>query len=680
MSEGLEQSGIGNLVRKLERDYISGYVTSSRYVRTSVSEDVNKIYAYLESKHISGEYDSLGREKPFFNIVLAARNIWFRATDLDRKDIKIKPTKSQDTLIAFLATIKLRDWMKRENFGKFLNDWGINMAGFNETVLKFVEKQGKLIPTVVPWNRIICDTIDFDNNPKIELLEMTEAQLRQNKSYDQTMVSNLCNALQIRQTLDRRRKDTKSNYIKLYEVHGVFSQETYKKSKGIKPTEKDKDIYFQQMHVISFVESKNKGEYDDFTLFSGKEDDPYMITALLPEIDGSIALRGSVKTLFEAQWMMNHTVKSIKDQLDLASKLIFQTSDGNFVGQNALSAIETGDILIHQFNAPLTSVANTSHDIQSLQNFGEMWKGIGNEITGISEAMLGKNPPSGEAWRQTATLIQESNSLFEIMTQNKGLYIEEMMRRFILPHIRKDLNNTKQIAGILETNDIQKIDAKYINNIAIKNINTKVKATILGGGTVTPQQQSQMTTQEQQSIQGQMQDQGGTRFFAPSDIPTKTWKVLFVDLEWDVEVDVTGEDGPDKDDLTTLSTVLQTIAGNPRVLLDPNAKLIFNKILTFTGAVSPLELADAQPFITPPTKRLSETMSYRDLPEDIKRQVEQQAGFTPFQMSSPPEINVNLTTLPASNNQNTPTPQDQNLPVPGGGSNGLPIKKILTKK
>lgn len=670
MSEGLEQSGIGNLVRKLETDYISGNITTSKYVVTSLSDDVNKVYAYLESKHTTGDQDALGRDKPFFNIVLAARNIWFRATDIDRKNIKIKPTKSQDTLIAFIATVKLRDWMRRENFGAFLNDWGINSSGFNETVLKFVEKDGKLIPIVVPWNRIICDAIDFKNNPKIELLEVTQAQIRKNKLYDKTMVDALCNSLQIRQTLERKRKDNKSNYIKLYEVHGEFSLDLYKKSKGIEPKEGDNDIFFQQMHVISYVESKKKGEYQDFTLFSGKEDDPYMLTALLPEIDGSIALRGAVKTLFEAQWMVNHSTKAIKDQLDLASKIIFQTSDGGFVGQNAIQNIENGDIMIHKFNEPLTQVQNNSQDIASLQNFSGMWKSLGNEIVGISEAMLGKNPPAGSAWRQTAALLTENHSLFDIMTQNKGLYVEEMMRRFIIPHIKKDLNNTKEIVGILEAHDLQKIDAKFISNTAIKNVNEKVKNTILSGGTVTPEQQGHMIQNEQQNVQNQMSDQGGQRFFAPSDIPKKTWKMLFKDLEWEVEVDVTGEDTPDKDDMATLTTVLQTIATNPRVLWDPNAKLIFNKILTMTGAVSPMELVDAQPFIVPPTKKLTETMDYKDVPEDIKRQMEAQEGFTPSQQGS------------QSQGAPTPSPQPNNLPVPGGGSNGNlnAVKNIVQKK
>src|ERR1035437_7562315 len=94
---------VGGLVRRLESNYIYGTTVVSKYVSKSMYEDLQKIDAYLNSKHTSGETDSLGREKPFFNIVTAAVNIWYRATDLDRKNIKVKPTKIKDTFMAFLA-------------------------------------------------------------------------------------------------------------------------------------------------------------------------------------------------------------------------------------------------------------------------------------------------------------------------------------------------------------------------------------------------------------------------------------------------------------------------------------------------------------------------------------------------------------------------------------------------
>lgn len=334
--EAKETNEIAELVRKAENDYITGTTTIGKYVEFSQYENTEKITAYLNSKHISGETDSLGREKPFFNIGIAIRNIWYRATDIDRKNIRIKPTKSSHRVMAYVASLLLQQWMKKANFGAFLNAWGLSLSNYGSSVVKFVEKGGDLVSTVIPWNRIISDTIDFENNPKIEILWLTPAQLQQNKTYDKELVDQLLDALETRETTDGQTQDNKAEYVKLYEVHGNLPL-SYLTGKT-----KDKDIFQQQMHVVTFVAKKEKGSFDDFTLYKGKEaKDPYMITHLIPE-DGRAQSIGAIESTFEAQWMSNHSQKLIKDQLDLTSRIIFQTSDGNFVGQNVLANIEVG--------------------------------------------------------------------------------------------------------------------------------------------------------------------------------------------------------------------------------------------------------------------------------------------------------------------------------------------------
>jgi len=60
---------IAQLVRRLEAEDRRGNTKISKYVTFNFRETLNTIDAYLNSKHISGDTDSQGREKPFFNIV-----------------------------------------------------------------------------------------------------------------------------------------------------------------------------------------------------------------------------------------------------------------------------------------------------------------------------------------------------------------------------------------------------------------------------------------------------------------------------------------------------------------------------------------------------------------------------------------------------------------------------------
>lgn len=574
------ENKIAELVRKQEQDYIDSPTTISKYVDFNMFETINTIEAYLNSKHISGSTDTMGREKPFFNIVTAVANIWFRATDIDRKNIKVKATKSKDVIASFLATVKLQQFMRKSRFGVFLNTWGQTLSRYGSAVTKFVEKDGELTPAVIPWNRLIVDPVDFDSAPVIEVLEYTPAQLRMHDGYDKAMVEDLIDSQGVRKNLDGTNKDTRDGFIRIYEVHGLLPL-SYITNK-----ESDETTYVQQMHVVSFV-AKSKGrktEYEDYCLYKGKEaKNPYMISHIIKE-DGRTLAIGAVESLFDAQWMTNHSVKSMKDQLDLASKLIFQTSDASFVGQNALSNIETGDILVHNTNEPLTQVNNGSHDLTSLQNYNQMWKSLAQEISNTPDSLMGKNAPSGTAWRQVEAIQQEANSLFELMTENKGLAIEDMMREYIIPFVKKQLDTKEEIVATLEVNGIQKIDEMYVRNEAIRRSNKEVIETILNGG-IAEQPDIQL---EQQKIQNELSDMGNQRFYSPGEI---SWKEYFKDVEWDLEVDITGEQAQNQNDLATLNTVFTTIAANPQILQTKDGKMIFNKILEKSGTVSPAEIS-----------------------------------------------------------------------------------------
>lgn len=594
-----DKESIGEIVREIEQDFISGTGTlMSKYVTTDLCDDINTIYAYLNSKHISGETDLMGREKPFFNIVIASRNIWFRATDRDRKDVRLRAKKERDSMGVFMINVLLQNWMEEARFGKFLNTWGLEEAGFNSAVCKFIEKEGKLICSVIPWSKMICDQIDFANNPKIEILELTEAQLY-DRGYDKEQVKSMCDSSKARETLNKQKKDNKKGYYKLYEVHGKFPLE-YLTGK-----EKDSDTYTQQMQVLSFVAQKGtrgkKTEFDEFVLYKGKEEkDPYMLTSLLPATDGSISLDGSVKNLFQAQWMMNHTKKAIKDQLDLASRLIFQTSDGNFVGQNVLSAIEQGDIMIHALNQPLTQIQNNSHDITALQNFGAEWKQLSSELNGVSDAMLGVAPKAGTAWKQVEATLAENHSLFEIMGQNKDLDIEDMLRTYILPFLKKKMNTKDEVSAILNAYDLQKIDKKYLPYESTKRLARKIIRQIITTGTF-PSVNDQMKEEETVGVQAELDAQGNQRFFTPEEFesdPGMTWKELLKDIDVDVEI-ISDESSNTREVMETLSTALQVVA-NPNFQNNPKAQFIIDKILQKTGHISAMELsAIPEPTPTP---------------------------------------------------------------------------------
>src|SRR3990167_6687310 len=436
---------------------------------------------------------------------------------------------------------------------------------------------------------MIVDAMDFDALPKIEKFYKTPAQLRKNENYDQEVVESLVNAVAARKTLQGSNQDSVSEFIEIYEVHGELPIALLKKE----PKDKDWTDYRQQIHVVSYVQNK-EGKYDDFSLYKGKEArDPQMLTHLIEE-EGRTKSIGAVESLFDAQWMQNHTMKNIKNFIDLFSKIFFLNPAENYVNKNVLTAIETGDILIHSVNSPLTQVNNPKQDIVALQNFSNQWKVLAQELTATPDAMRGMNPPSGTPYSTTALLTSQSNSLFELMTENKGLHLEDMLRTYVIPHLKKKLKNKDQIVAILDSAGIQEIDAMYIPNAAIKRFNNRAKEDILTGQIPSPFDMGA----EQEAIKQGLSTLGNKRFFKPDAMDEKTWADVFSDFNWDnIRVEITGEGADKQAVMQTLSSVFQTIASNPAILQDPNAKMVFSQILAETGRISPLQLSSvtAQP-------------------------------------------------------------------------------------
>lgn len=573
-----------DIIRKQEQDYISSDTKISEHVQFSLKHNVDKIEAYLFSKHTSGDTDSLGREKPFFNIVTAASNVWYRATDIDRANIRIKGTKSSTHTTAMLADVKSKEWMRKAGIGTWLNNWGRTLSRYGSAVSKFVVQDGKLVATVVPWNRLIVDSINFYANPIIEKHYYTPAQLRKNKLFDKDQVESLIeNSLQSRETTGGEKKDNKAEYIEIYELHGEFEKEM------LTGKESDSDIYVQQVHICSFITNK-EGKYLDFTLYKGQEKNPYHIAHLIEE-DGRVMGIGAVEHLFESQWMVNHNEKAIKDQLELASKLIFQTSDPAYQGKNT-GNLDTGSILYHEVNQPLTQLANNSHDIASLMNSKQSWVANSGEQVSAGDAIKGNTMPSGTAARQVEALQQEQHSLFELMTENKGLALEEIWRMFVIPNIKSQLNTKDEIVAVLDDAGVRQIDAMYVPNVAKKKVaemyKKQLKAylqTPVTEPSDTPSQPDVPTAEA--AVQSDLQNLGNQRYFKPDELDEKTWKEVFKDFEWDVEVEVTNEQSDKLANLTTLTTVLAQVAGMGDT---ENARMILSKILEETGTFSPMEL------------------------------------------------------------------------------------------
>jgi hypothetical protein len=106
---------IFEFVRETRDNYRSDTVQITPGYEFSQYETLRTIELYHNSHFLSTNKDSLGREKPFYNITKFRVNVAMRATDLDTKDVHIESDRPGDEAFvqSFLLSLKNRIWMKQ---------------------------------------------------------------------------------------------------------------------------------------------------------------------------------------------------------------------------------------------------------------------------------------------------------------------------------------------------------------------------------------------------------------------------------------------------------------------------------------------------------------------------------------------------------------------------------------
>jgi hypothetical protein len=560
-------------VKEQRQRYLSETIEIADGYEFSQYQTLRTIELYHNSKFTSGNKDSLGREKPFYNISKFRVNVATRATDINTKDVKIESEDTDGYTTSFLLNLKNRNWMKQSNFPAFLNRFGFTRSKFGGVLVKKIEKDGELKLHVMQWRNMITDQVDIKSGVKIERHYYTPAELKDMASSGWSNIDEAIATARKSQeaqagTTAQKQNRTPGNYIEVFEVHGVLPDCYLTPDENEAPG--SDDTYQRQMHIVVLDET-DKDKVHGVTLFDGPEDeDPYKY---LPyeECDGRGLGVGVIEDLFEAQVWTNYNVKQKKDMLDLAGKWIGQTSDSSIAAKNILTDLETGSLITTSINGTITPVNNAPIALNGLSELMSDWNTQAENVTSTYPAILGSTPPHGTAFRTVAAMNQEASALFEYRRQEAGIFIQEIYTDWILPFIVKQIKNQKELIANLEPDELEILSSAVAEHEAL----SFAKKQILGGSLVHNQDLAAIK-QAAKTKAGKRARHGFSEF---AD--------LFTNWEGTVDVNVTGEQ-KDKDKmLGYLFQLFGAIAANPAILQDKTMARIFNEIVETIGA-SPL--------------------------------------------------------------------------------------------
>ena len=520
-------------------------------------QTIKQIEFYWNSQYISGQFDEIGRIKPFYNISKFRVNVATRATDLDVKDVRITSDNRNDRVRSMLLNHELKNWFKEVGFSKLLNDWGKTRAKYGGALIKkYKDEDGELKIELVEWKNVITDQTDIENGVVIEVHYMSPSELSKKNG----VWNNVPEAMKLA-TKSRGMKGNKDQAtekrIPIYEVHGEFPANYNPETPDADPNK-----YERMTFIIAGSDTSKQ-----IILWHEMEDEnPYSYLGW-DSVTGRGLGIGIVEDGFQAQMWTNEAITAEKNVMDLAGKVFIKTNASS-LQNNIIADMENGQVIKLEANEDANILNLTPSSLPQFQNLVEKWNTQYERSTNTFDSVSGETLPSNTPLGSVAIQSAQASSFFDYRREEAGIYWSNVLMEWVLPYLIKKINKDHILASDFSIEELKIIDKSF----SIYEANNRVKEAVLSGKIIGEGQYDEAV----QAFTDFIAQDGKRRYL---DVP----KGYFKDYEDNVTIDITGETRNKQAMLQSLDNILAKIQANPAILTDPNASQLLSEMLELSG-------------------------------------------------------------------------------------------------
>jgi hypothetical protein len=535
------QSELNSLLQLYKGQYEEPTEITEGY-RFDMPNTINIIELYYASKFKTGDRDSQGNKKYFFNIVNPQCGNATKNIDIDRNEIKVRAERKKDRIKAMLYNDRLKWWMKEENIGVLLNKMSVNLPIYGSIVLKKVGDDIHLIPMskimMEPSLSNKDNTHDINSVFIIEEHNMSASDIAKmkKKGWDAEVVDRF---------IDQMRKDSKNTEI-IYEMHAETPPE-------YEPTMS----FISERGDLFFKAKEDKAPYKKMDLFT---------------IEGRALGLGIVELLSDLQIRRNEMGNQKADSMRVTSKTLFQTRDGNIDG-NMLTDLLNGDIIVA--DQPITQIDTTERNLGAYAQEEQNIIKDTRDLSSAHEIVTGESLPSRTPFRLGAMQLQQASKIFEFIKENMSIFLQEVFEEWIIPRFEKEIDKD----FVFEVYDAKTLRSVFETDVN-RRINEATKRIVLETGSFPPKEEIDILKEA---------------LMADADKPkfVEILKGYFKDFNKTLFIDITGEQHNTAQEVETMSNMLQLMAQNPQIMQDEQLRSFLLGIAEKTG-IDPSILPSSQ--------------------------------------------------------------------------------------
>lgn len=525
------------------------------------ADTIRRIYHYYNSNYESGDTDSQGNKKYFYNISRNPCNVATKAVDFDTKNINIQTAPGGIPERTWYMERDLKFWMKDQNLGRVLNRLFFELPIFGSVVLKVIN--GK--PYFVDLRNFIVEQSADDlgkANYIIEVHNYTPVEFRKigkKKKWDK-----------IDETITSFR-EMDEPYIKVYERYGEAEK---------MDEEENKSYPFKRI-ILADV---GKDIYDERT----KETTPHSGIILAEEeieeipywefhwekMPGRWLGIGRVEIIFDPQIRVNEISNQQVKSSYWSTLRLWQTRDEG-INRNLLTDVVDGEIL--NTEEPLNQVDMADRNLAAYNQEINRWLSNRDEVTIAYDVLRGERLPAGTPLGSARLAAGMAGAYFGQIQENIALDVKEFLYKVIIPQFQKE-NSQEHILRIAGE------DLDKLNNLLI---NTKINKKQIDFVKKNGKLPDKRFVDLQKAIIGERVKQNKEQFVGVS-------KDFYKNLKYKIDIIITGEALDTRIRAMSLFAALQAVSADPTLLTDPVKKKLFYRYLE-QGGISPVDIEPEMP-------------------------------------------------------------------------------------
>lgn len=545
---------------KQTRDNLSSFyddVTMPGLWQFNHIKTLRKIDLYYNGKFQSGDTDSTGFKKYFYNISKPACDIATKFVDLDTKNIIVNSEHPGDELKVWVMQRDLRQWLKNQKVGELLNEIAFDYPKYGTVVIK----KGKNNE----WKKVNLVNLRMDTTAPClqesgfvyELLRMTRRELREMQEWDQEVIEQLLARCNDTHLLIYACYDYNPDKGKqwLYSVRAEFL--TADGQGGARTPESM--INNQSSYLPGYI------------LYEEEVDEMPYRELHWEKIPGRWLGQGFVEYLFDNQVRTNEVVNVRAKGLYFTSLKIYQTRD-EIVQRNLLTDAENGDII--RVQSEITPVSVEERNLSYFSEEENRWDKNTQDKTFSYDIVRGDTMPSGTTLGATQIAAGMVASYFELKRENFGLFFKDVVLEDVIPqfvkqskkeHLVKFLNSDTEIDRLYEAITEAEV-RRQVLDYAMRNGVIPDRAVI--------EQERANLAQKVRKVK---------------DYFLNVLEGFYQDVKYSIDVLITNEQLDTGARAQTLQVLMQMIAANPAIIQDPTLRVVLFKLLELTG-LSPVDL------------------------------------------------------------------------------------------